>query len=671
MTPAAGTVPPLSPEPAVRSRVRPKAYSRLALMAWLAVAACRGATPPAAVVPPAPEPLDVGLPPVPPVRGAPLAITVRYPSANQVVAARDSNFVLGSIGSGDAALTINGQPVPVAPNGAFLAWLPMPSAPTPRYDLVVTRGADTVRRTVAIRLPVRRALPAGGPLRVDTASLTPGRGWWAQPNELLRVSVRAPANAQVILVGNDSVPRVLRAVVPVMANGDAPAGAVAAGAVSAGAVGVGADSVTDASVVFATELSASLLSDSARPARLLVTRGRDTLRLAVPVVRALPTTSRVVGMLRSANPVGSDTDRAVSARTIVGGTYKWQLLPQTMLEITGRQGSFTRVRLDGQLDVWVSSNEITVLPEGTALPRRVTGGFRVTPYAEYADVLFGTGERPAHHVESEGRRLVLTLYGVQANPEISPLLGGEAGGDSLVRRMEWEQVTSDRVRVTLHLSQPAYGWLALWDDARRAFVLRVRRAPVIDAAQPLRGLTIAVDAGHPPAGATGPTGLYEGDAVFPVAQQLEALLRARGANVVMTRTSLAPVGLTERGVQARRENAHAFVSIHLNALPDGVNPFTANGTSTLFYHNASEPLAREIQLALQARFGLRDLGVHYQNLAVARPTWYPSALAEGLFLMLPEQEAAMRDAGFQRKYAEALAAGVERYFAWLRKEAGR
>jgi N-acetylmuramoyl-L-alanine amidase len=274
-------------------------------------------------------------------------------------------------------------------------------------------------------------------------------------------------------------------------------------------------------------------------------------------------------------------------------------------------------------------------------------------------------------VEAEGRTLVLTLYGVQANPEISPLQGGAAGGDSLVRRMVWEQVTSDRVRVTLHLSQPAYGWLSLWDEARRAFVLRVRRVPRIDAAQPLKGLTIAVDPGHPPAGSTGPTGLYEGDAVFPVGLKLAELLRARGANVVMTRTSLAPVGLTERGVQSRRENAHAFMSIHLNALPDGVNPFTTNGTSTLFYHNASEPLAREVQQALQARFGLRDLGVHYQNLAIARPSWYPSALAEGLFVIIPEQEAAMRDEAFQLKFAEGMVVGLEKYFAWLKREAGR
>lgn len=636
---------------------------RLPLLGLLALSACRGTGPvvPAAPTPSAASPVVAGLPPVPAVRGAALGVRVQYPAANQLIAARDSNFVLGTVGSGDATLTINGAPVPVAPNGAFLAWLPLPTATQARYDLVAVRGADTVRRTVPIRFPVRRPLPAAGVLRVDTASLVPGRGWWAMPHDLLRVSVRAPRNATVWLVGADGVRRPVRT-------------ATGSGAASAAQLAAG-DSLTDAAATFATDVAATLLADSARPARLLVVREagtrRDSVVLRVPTVRALPTTSRVLGQLRSTNSVAGDTDRTVSARTIVGGTYKWQLLPQTVLAITGRQGAFTRVHLDDQLDVWVSSDEITVLPDGTPLPRRVTGGFRVMPAAEYADVVIGTGERPAHHVESEGRRLVLTLYGVQANPEISPLLGGDRGGDSLVRRIEWEQVTSDRVRITLHLTQPAYGWLPLWDEARRAFVLRVRRVPVIDAARPLRGLTIAVDAGHPPVGATGPTGLYEGDAVFPVAQKLEALLRARGATVVMTRTSLAPVGLTERGVQARRANVHAFMSIHLNALPDGVNPFTANGTSTLFYHNASEPLARETQLALQARFGLRDLGVHYQNLAIARPTWFPSVLAEGLFLMIPEQEAAMRDDAFQQTYAEALAEGLERYFAWLRGQRER
>lgn len=623
----------------------PRPRSLVLLCAALLAGACARPTSPVAPPMPivAPPAVVSGLPAVPSVRGAPIDVRVRYPADNQLLTSRDSNFVLGSLGTGDVSLAINGQAVAVAPNGAFLAWLPNPPAGALRYDVVVVRAADTVRRTVKVRLPVRTPLAGTGKLRVDSSSVVPVRGTWAKRDEYVRVSLRAPANATVMVQGSDSVMR------PLM-RGNGVVSVPGATAVEA--------SGEDLSAVFATDIAARVLADSARAPRLIAVRGSDTVRLTVPLVRALPTETRVLAMLRGASTIGSDTDRVVNARTIVDGTYKWMLLNGTIVEVTGRAQGFTRIRLDGSLDVWVDNNDLVVLPEGTAMPRRVTGGFRVTPSAEWVDVAIATGDRPAHLVEPDGRTLVLTLYGVQANPEISPI----AGNDTLVRRISWEQVTSDRVRITFTLSQPVFGWQSIWDERRRQFVLRVRRPPLIDATNPLRGLTIAVDPGHPPAGATGPTGLYEGDAVFPVGEQVAALLRARGATVVMTRNSLAPVGLTERGVTARQANAHAFISVHLNALPDGVNPFTANGTSTLFYHQHSEPLARPVQEELMKRFGLRDLGVHYQNLAVARPTWYPSVLAEGLFLMLPEQEAAMRDTGFQRKYAEGLVVGLERYF---------
>jgi N-acetylmuramoyl-L-alanine amidase len=154
-------------------------------------------------------------------------------------------------------------------------------------------------------------------------------------------------------------------------------------------------------------------------------------------------------------------------------------------------------------------------------------------------------------------------------------------------------------------------------------------------------------------------------AVLPVAERVRDLLQQRGATVLMTRTTADPVGLGARPVVARRANAHAFVSVHLNALPDGVNPFTANGTSTLFFHQHSEPLARAVQVELVRRLGLRDIGIHYQNLAVARPPWVPAVLTEGLFLMLPEQEAAMRAPEGRERYARAIVDGLETYFRGL------
>ncbi len=651
-----------------RSPVAAALFSALGAAIMLA-SGCRSTAPsgPAPAGSPTPSPaaapsasrsaplVPAGLPPVPPIVGAALAPRLQYPSDNQVLAARDSNFVFGSVGTGDAQLLINGLTVPLAPNGAFIAWLPVPPASAPRYELVASRGADTVRRTVRVRFPSRLAIPATGRLLVDSASLFPTRGVRAGATEWMRVSIRAAANARVHLELAD---RSRRPMVP-LARLQASALLASRGQRDPIAADV-VPSGDDMTVTFATDVEAAALT---KAARVVASRGRDSVRLAVPVVEVPAPNARLLGILRSRNTAGSDTDQVVNARTVPDGTYKWLLMPGTVVDITGRQNTSTRVRLDDALDVWVASDDIVVLPEGSAMPRRITGGVRVAPAADWVDVGIATGERPAFLIEPDGRTLTLTLYGVQANPEISPILGN----DTLVRRISWDQVGTNRVRFTFTLSQPVYGWLPLWDEARRAFVLRIRRLPTVDAARPLAGLTIAVDPGHPPAGATGPTGLFEGDAVLPVGKLLFELLRAKGAMPVMTRETFAPLGLTERAVAARRMNAHAFVSIHLNGLPDGVNPFTANGTSTLFFHQSSEALARPVQSALVARFGLRDLGVHYQNLAVARPTWYPSVLTEGLFLMMPEQEAAMRDPAFQRRYAEAIVEGLESYFRGVSK----
>ena len=188
---------------------------------------------------------------------------------------------------------------------------------------------------------------------------------------------------------------------------------------------------------------------------------------------------------------------------------------------------------------------------------------------------------------------------------------------------------------------------------------------MIDAARPLAGLTIAVDAGHPPVGSTGPTGLYEAVATLAVAQRVQAYLEARGAQVVMTRTAPGAVPLNDRPVIARRANAHAFVSIHLNALPDGVNPFLAHGTGAYYFNGHSGALARELQRGMVRRMGLRDLGTNYDNLAVLRPTWMPAVLCEGAFIMIPEQEAALRTAEFQDRYALGVVEGLEAYFRGL------
>jgi N-acetylmuramoyl-L-alanine amidase len=508
--------------------------------------------PAAAAVAPGPAGVSPVLPPIPHVTG-PIAISVVYPRPGALITSRDSNFILGSVGTGDATLSINGTPVPVRANGAFLAWLPVPDSATSRYDLVAAEGTDTVRVTHPVRVLPPVLLP-------DTLG--------------------------------------------------------------------------------------------------------DTVA-ALP--RPFPDSGRYVAIM-SADTSLPDTDRAVIARPVAGGTYKWFLFSGTVLQVTGRSPGYERVRLDESLDAWISMADVRTVPlPVTRPPQRVVGAVRVVPAPAWEDVVLAVGDRPPYQVEEDGNDLVVTLYSTQASTSLIHYVGRLSGppgpADTLVESVTWSQETRDRARYTIHLSRRPYGYLAMWTGS--GFLLRVRRPPAIDAHAPLAGLTIVVDAGHPPAGSTGPTGLYEPVPTLAVAQQVEAMLIAHGAAVVMTRTTPDPVNLNARPVMARRFNANALVSIHLNALPDGMNPYVSHGTGSYFFQPHSIALARALQAGMVHEMGLRDLGIHYDNLALVRPTWMPSVLCEGAFIIIPEQEAALRTPEFQAAYARGVVEGLESYFRSL------
>ena len=99
-----------------------------AFLAGLAVAACGGRGGPPAVPVPADRILSESLPPsrmlppVPTTRG-PLALRVAYPAPDAVLEIRDSSFLFGTAGNGEARVTVNGQPARVWPNGAWLAYV--------------------------------------------------------------------------------------------------------------------------------------------------------------------------------------------------------------------------------------------------------------------------------------------------------------------------------------------------------------------------------------------------------------------------------------------------------------------------------------------------------------------------------------------------------------------
>ncbi|HJS46982.1 MAG TPA: hypothetical protein VJ773_03235, partial [Gemmatimonadales bacterium] len=191
------------------------AYAALLLLAGACAATARpGAAPEGASPDPVPAPppglrgsvISPDADPLPAVLAVagPLAIRVVYPGPDDRVAAGDSSFIFGSVGDGTAALRINGQAVPVWPNGAWLAWIAFPPDSVMRFDLEASRGPESTRLTHLVHRD-RRFTPPPTPAWVDPESLRPaGRVWWPA-GEPIRLTLRAAEGTEVrlLLPGGD------------------------------------------------------------------------------------------------------------------------------------------------------------------------------------------------------------------------------------------------------------------------------------------------------------------------------------------------------------------------------------------------------------------------------------------------------------------------------------
>jgi N-acetylmuramoyl-L-alanine amidase len=600
------------------------------------------------------------LPAVAPVRG-PLAIRVVYPSPGDRVDAGDSSFMFGSVGSGDASLTINGQPVDVWPNGAWLAWIAFPPDSLMRFELVATRGAESSNHAYEARRVRRRSSPAPG-LWLDSTSISPrGRIWWPA-GEYLPVSVRAAEGSRVTIVLPDGgrIPLVTDPSYDEVAWGirafDRDSGNLVGsiradryiGAVRGASLGpdpgplLGAppDSVsTDAFPVIEAVL------------------GADTVRSSWPISMRVLDTLPILIQLDDDTARTGQTDGITVGRALPGGTYQWFFPTGTRAAVAGRINGDLRLRLSSQAMSYVAAGDAHLLPAGIPPLRAVVGSATLTPGADRLTFRLPLSQRVPYHISETEMGIQLKLY--SAAGDVNWIRYG--GTDPLVKSIAWDQPAADEVTIAFTLAQPVWGFRTRWQQ--NDLILEIRRPPAIDAANPLAGRRIVVDPGHPPLGATGPNGFREADANLAVSLELRRLLGEAGAEVIMTRTSDTPVDLYPRVKLADSVNADILVSVHNNALPDGVNPFTNNGTSVFYNHPRSVPLAMAVQRALVNQLGLRDLGVGRGDLALVRPTWMPAILTEGLFMMLPDQEAALRSAEGQRLYAMGVFEGIRAFLA--------
>jgi N-acetylmuramoyl-L-alanine amidase len=616
----------------------------------------------------------------------PIGLRVVYPAPTDIVRVRDSSFLFGSVASEDARVTINGSPVRVWPNGAWLAWIPFPADTLMQFRIEARTAADTTVLVYQVRRD-RGSFPREmrvGDAWVDSVSLSPQGQVWLPRGEYVTLSTRAAegSDVRVLLPGGRRI-RLLpqkhwEDVLPALqaferdTNKLRTAEEVRYVGVLRGQV-IGPDPGP-----MLRGPSASLVKVLARAAVRCVTGapcpapyaelvsldgawavveaalGGDTVRMRWPLQVALIDTLPVVAEFDDDTLGRGNTDSLTPGRATPAGTYFWFFPTSTRAAVTGRVNDDLRVRLSPVSEAWVPVAEAKPLPRGLPEPHATVGSVTVTPSDDRVFLRIPLTARVPFQVTETDRSLSLSVYGAVGDVDWM-----HYGTDSLIQRLAWAQTGRGEVTVTVDLTAPVWGYRTRW--SRNDLVLEIRRPPRMSANNPLLGRVIAVDPGHPPLGSTGPTGLREAEANLAVALQLRSMLQAAGARVLMTRTTDTALDLWPRVAIAEKGGAELLVSIHNNALPDGVNPFTNNGTSVFYNQPRSVPLASEIQRSLVARLRLPDLGISRADLAVVRSTWMPSALVEGMFMILPEQEAALRSPHGTRQYARGVYDGIRRF----------
>ena len=221
--------------------------------------------------------------------------------------------------------------------------------------------------------------------------------------------------------------------------------------------------------------------------------------------------------------------------------------------------------------------------------------------------------------------------------------------------------------------------------------------------------TVAIDAGHggEDPGARGGSGTYEKDITLAIARRLKAKADADPQlRTVLIRDGDYFVPLHERVAKARAARADLFVSIHADAyvkphargssvfalsergatsaaarllakqeneadLIGGVNLnvqdqylkqtlLDLSQTATI---NDSLKLGRAVLASLGEINTLHRGEMEQAGFAVLKAPDIPSILVETAFISNPEEERKLRDSAYQEQMADAILAGIKRYFA--------
>ena len=598
----------------------------------------------------------------------PPLINVIYPKDTQQVAAVESTFIIGNVTRG-SELKINGLPVKVYRNGAFLGFIPL----TPgdfTFELIATNTGGTTIRTLAVKVPVPVVPTPPDSFRIEPEGKLPDVDMILTAGDLIQVKFRGTPHHKAFFkiekmtdwlpmaetgVKTESLPGNF-----VFGSGQLADSLLSEGIYSGSYLVKATDRIDSSKLFFMLVKSVAVEKDSLGKflsVNKMIKKGcPDTVNFSMCVYDSAA--GKLTITQWDVPQIVELTDTTQIARTGPNQGYSLLFQPQGVKAVaTAKIGTWVRLKLSETEAAWVAEEKIKYLPPGTSVPQSSISFIKNESGPDKTKLIFNLSERLPFRVEQSTNPAALTLTIYYATSNVN-FIRYDAKR-KFIENIQWQQPEKRvfQLKVLLRLKQQ-WGYDVYYEKTKLVF--EINRAPRWG--ENLTGLKICVDAGHSADdGAIGPSGLMEKEVNLQIAKKVKNLLQSHGAKVTMTRSGMEHVPLYHRPKLALESKADIFISIHNNSHPDGINPMEYNGTSIYYYHPQSELLAEKIHKHLLTNLGLPDQGLYHANFAVLRPPQYLSVLVECAFIIVPQQEMLLRTEAFQNKVARAIYLGLSEF----------
>lgn len=209
----------------------------------------------------------------------------------------------------------------------------------------------------------------------------------------------------------------------------------------------------------------------------------------------------------------------------------------------------------------------------------------------------------------------------------------------------------------IKLANGKSGFVAGWIVSVSSGVPQVEKN---NSSSDLKNQKIVIDPGHGgrDSGTIGAQGSLEKELTLKTSQLLYNKLKARGANVVLTRSNDQYVSLATRVSMAHYQNADAFISIHF----DSINDRTVRGMTSYYYHSYQKELAQTVHKSTIAQTKMKDRGVRQGNYHVIRENRQDAILLELGYLSNPTEEMLVKTSQYQDQVTNGIVQGLSNYF---------